>query len=448
MSLPSYSQYKESGVAWLGALPSTWQTRRAKHLFEIKKRIAGVDGYDVLSITQQGIKIKDIESNDGQLSMDYSKYQFVDVGDFAMNHMDLLTGYVDISKYFGVTSPDYRVFSIKSGEVSSPRYYLYLLQNGYKRKIFYAFGKGASHLGRWRFPTEEFNDFVFPLPPRDEQVAIANFLDHETSKIDALIDEQEKLLALLAEKRQATISHAVTRGLNAGARMADSGVMWLRDVPAHWVVCRLRRTLSRIEQGWSPECTNRPAEGAEWGVLKTGCVNGGIFNPCENKALPATLEPDADIEVRAGDLLMSRASGSPKLVGSVAFISDPPPRLMLSDKIFRLRLQSWVLPRFFASALNSRPLRQQIEVSIRGAEGLANNLPQSSLKDFWIAIPPQLEQEEIVTYLDTATSKLDALASKTKEAIGLLRERRSALISAAVTGKIDVRNTVPHELAA
>jgi len=112
VSFPRYESYKDSGVEWLGEVPKGWGIARVKHLFEIKKRIAGVEGYEVLSITQQGIKVKDIESGDGQLSMDYSKYQFVEFGDFAMNHMDLLTGYVDISPVLGVTSPDYRVFSV------------------------------------------------------------------------------------------------------------------------------------------------------------------------------------------------------------------------------------------------------------------------------------------------------------------------------------------------
>ena len=147
MSLPRYPRYKDSGVEWLGEVPSDWDVRRIRFLFQIKKRIAGAEGYDVLSITQQGIKIKDLESNDGQLSMDYSKYQFVEVGDFAMNHMDLLTGYVDVSKFNGVTSPDYRVFSLRDQNVCNDRYFLYIFQNGYKQRIFYPFGQGPLNSG-------------------------------------------------------------------------------------------------------------------------------------------------------------------------------------------------------------------------------------------------------------------------------------------------------------
>jgi type I restriction enzyme, S subunit len=105
MTVPRYGIYKDSAVEWLGNIPEHWGTKRIKRLFEIRKRIAGTDGFDVLSITQNGIKIKDTESNEGQMSMDYAKYQFVYPGDFAMNHMDLLTGYVDGSSVLGVTSP-------------------------------------------------------------------------------------------------------------------------------------------------------------------------------------------------------------------------------------------------------------------------------------------------------------------------------------------------------
>src|SRR6266403_2420323 len=110
MSFPRYESYRRSGVDWLGSVPEHWSAGRVKTLFEIRKRIAGELGHDVLSVTQQGLKVRDIDSNDGQLSMDYSKYQLVEPGDFVMNHMDLLTGYVDVSKFHGVTSPDYRGF--------------------------------------------------------------------------------------------------------------------------------------------------------------------------------------------------------------------------------------------------------------------------------------------------------------------------------------------------
>ncbi|MEG2568526.1 MAG: restriction endonuclease subunit S, partial [Acinetobacter sp.] len=212
---------KDSGVEWLGDVPESWDVKRLKFIFEIKKRISGEEGFNVLSITQKGIKVKDIESNDGQLSMDYSKYQFVYVGDFAMNHMDLLTGYVDIADTFGVTSPDYRVFSIKEADKSNSKFFLYLLQNGYKGKIFYAFGQGSSQLGRWRLPTDAFNNFVFPVPSYQEQTLIAQFLDRETVKMDTLKAEALRGIDLLKERRSALISAAVTGKIDVRHAMTE-----------------------------------------------------------------------------------------------------------------------------------------------------------------------------------------------------------------------------------
>ena len=251
--------------------------------------------------------------------------------------------------------------------------------------------------------------------------------------------EQEKLIALLQEKRQAVISHAVTKGLDPSVTMKDSGVEWLGEVSVHWEVCALRRVIAAIEQGWSPECYAREAEEQEWGVLKAGCLNGGNFRPSENKALPPELPPEEAYEVRVGDVLMSRASGSPELVGSTALVKATRERLMLSDKIFRLKLKEFVNAAFFVAALNSRPLRIQIENALSGGNGMANNLPQSSLLTFAMAVPPLAEQATITVFLEQETAKLDTLSAEARSAITLLQERRTALISAAVTGQIDVR---------
>ncbi len=200
---------KDSGVEWLGKVPEHWEIKRFKNLFKIEKRIAGKLGYKILSITQKGIKIKDTESGEGQLSMDYSKYQIVHKGDFAMNHMDLLTGFVDISKYEGVTSPDYRVFTL-ADKNSFPNYYLCFLQMGYLNKLFFPFGQGAANLGRWRLPTEAFNDFLAPYPPENEQKEIANFIQTNLEKMSFLVEKANKAIELMQERRTALISAAVT----------------------------------------------------------------------------------------------------------------------------------------------------------------------------------------------------------------------------------------------
>ncbi len=201
---------KDSGVKWLGSVPAHWGVSTVKKHFRIKKEIAGKEGYDVLSITQHGLKVKNVKSNEGQIAQDYSGYQFVHPGDFAMNHMDLITGYVDYSTLFGVTSPDYRVFQLRDESKDYPHYFLRLLQNCYHRRIFYAFGRGAAEKGRWRLPKENFEAFDIPIPPREEQEAIAAYLDKKCDEIDGLIAKVAEEIALVEEYKTRIISDAVT----------------------------------------------------------------------------------------------------------------------------------------------------------------------------------------------------------------------------------------------
>ena len=200
---------KDSGVEWIGEIPSHWDVKRLKFLFHIVKDISGELGYDVLSVTQRGLKKKDLTTNEGQMSMDYSKYQFVRPGQFVMNHMDLLTGYIDISQYDGVTSPDYRVFEV-SGESVSPRYYLSIFQMCYHTRIFYGLGSGVSTSGRWRLPSDEFLNFSLPYPPLTEQEQIVSVLDEKTGEIDRTIQSEVNKIELLKEYRQSLISSVIT----------------------------------------------------------------------------------------------------------------------------------------------------------------------------------------------------------------------------------------------
>ncbi|WPR65420.1 restriction endonuclease subunit S [Glutamicibacter protophormiae] len=288
-------------------------------------------------------------------------------------------------------------------------------------------------------------NFVFGVPSNEEQDAIVNYLDRETAEIDAFIADQEELIALLAERRTATITRAVTKGLEPNAPMKDSGVEWLGEVPTRWVVAPLKRQLLGIDQGVSPEASTGLADDQSVGVLKAGCVNGGTFQETQHKRLPEDFAYDSKILVNVGDLLVNRASGSPSLVGSAAIVRTGNYKLILSDKIFRLRLSSTVLPNYMEKFLNSTVYRIQVLGAISGAEGLANNLPSSALRRFLVPVPPVDEQEKITAYLDRETADIDAAITDAREAIALSQERRSAVISAAVTGKIDVRGLVAPE---
>lgn len=199
----------ENDEVW-GNLPQGWKLVDIKYLFEIVKRIAGKEGYDVLSVTQKGLKIKDITSGDGQLADNYCGYQFVYPTDYVMNHMDLLTGWVDCSELFGVTSPDYRVFRLIDRSAHNLVYYKYVMQCCYMNKIFYSLGQGVSNLGRWRLQTSSFNNFKVPVPPKDEQDEIADYLDSKCSEIDAIIADKKRQRGILAEYKKSLIYEYVT----------------------------------------------------------------------------------------------------------------------------------------------------------------------------------------------------------------------------------------------
>lgn len=199
-------------------IPSNWDLIDIKYLFEIVKRIAGKEGYDILAVTQRGLKIKDISSNEGQIANDYSGYQLVYPTDFVMNHMDLLTGWVDCSTQFGVTSPDYRVFILRDKERNNLHYFKYVMQCCYMCRIFYSLGQGVSQLGRWRLQTSSFNNFKVPVPPTETQLEIAIFLDAKIAEIDSIIDQKKDQLSTLEAYKKSLIYEYVTGKKEVPAR--------------------------------------------------------------------------------------------------------------------------------------------------------------------------------------------------------------------------------------
>ncbi len=322
-----------------------------------------------------------------------------------------------------------------------PRYLARLIE-GHQRQFLNVWSKEGTTVES--LESDLVADTEIAMPPLLQQRAIADYLDRETAQLDELVAAKERVLGLVAEKRRALITRAVTRGLDPGAPFRDSGIPWLGEIPAHWDVQRLKFLVPRIEQGWSPECHNVPASDEEWGVLKAGCCNGGMFNQQENKSLPLNLAPPLDLEVKPGDIVMSRASGSTELIGSVALVPEGTrSRLLLSDKTYRILLDTTrATQSYFVIALGSDVGRVQVQEVVSGAAGLANNIAQGDIKEFAIPLPPVDEQVAIVDYITAETAKLDALRAATERTIALLKERRAALIAATVTGKINVQREI------
>ncbi|GCL44112.1 restriction endonuclease subunit S [Dolichospermum planctonicum] len=184
----------------------------------------------------------------------------------------------------------------------SPKYYFYITKS---LQFQLWLGTSAIEATIGNVNGEKYANIKLPNPPLSQQIAIANYLDHETVKIDKLISAKERLLDLLTEKRQSLITNVITCGLNPDVPMRDSGIEWIGNIPQHWEVEHLKYHIAKIEQGWSPQCDNFPADEDEWGVLKVGAVNAWEFNPDENKRLPTDLKPLTEYEIKPGDILIS-----------------------------------------------------------------------------------------------------------------------------------------------
>lgn len=202
--------WRDSGERAFGLIPSHWKMIKIKRVFTIRKDIAGQAGLPVLSITQKGIVPKDISKNEGQTAADYSNYQLVHIDDYAMNHMDLRTGWVDLSQYEGVTSPDYRVFYISDDKKYNKRFYMYVMQYCYLKEAFYSAAQGINENGRYRLKTDTFLHYEIVLPPFEEQQAIADAFDKRIGAIDSIIEQKELLLSKLKAYKKSIFYDYIT----------------------------------------------------------------------------------------------------------------------------------------------------------------------------------------------------------------------------------------------
>jgi len=440
-----YSEYKDSGVDWLDGVPAHWFSTKTKY------------GYDV---TLGKMLQKEPKSSEDKL---WPYLKAVNVQAYGVSIEQVGKMWFSPSELRSLKLIDGDVLISEGGDVGRaaiwrselPECYIQNAinrgrpkNNQSSRFLFYWINmlKGAEYIDILcnkatiaHYTAEKVENSPLFLPHDEEAETIANFLDHETAKIDTLIEKQQQLIALLKEKRQAVISHAVTKGLNPNAPMRDSGVEWLGEVPEHWEVARIKYHTTVFEQGWSPQCDSRPAEDGEYGVLKVGCVNYGAFRYLENKALPKELDPKTQYLLKSGDLLISRAN-TKELVGSAAVVDGNYDNLILCDKLYRLRLGGSVNAQLIAYYLALPVIRQQIELEATGASHSMQNIGQSTIKELLVLIPPTEEADKLVLKIKCKIDLFNMTLDKVGRQIVLLQERRTALISAAVTGKIDVRN--------
>jgi len=449
----TYPAYKDSGVEWLGEIPNEWGVAPMKHVTDLVNGLA----FKPDEWGDEGVPIIRIENLNGGGDFNFTKRIVSTL--YHVEAQDLLFGWSgNRGTSFGPfvwTRPGLHYLNqhiFKLTHFDCHRGWLYWALKGVTE---YVEQQAHGIIGMVHVTRSDLGIVPIPVISESEQQAIALFLDRATQEIDALVAKKERLIELLQEKRAALITRAVTKGLpsmgsagspqagsgqaTATVPMKDSGVEWLGQIPAHWTISPARRFLRSVEQGWSPVAEDRVAMVEEWAVLKLSAVAKGKFRPEEHKVLPESVPPEGRYQVNPGDFLLTRAN-TPELVGDVCVVQVTRPRLMLSDLVYRIRFDlKQVDLSFLCYWFLSNLGRYQIVRDSRGSSQSMVKVSGQHIRSWLAPLPPPEEQRAITRFLDRETAKLDSLIDKVREGIDRLKEYRTALISAVVTGKIDVR---------
>lgn len=430
----AYPEYKDSGVEWLGEMPCHWHLQKAKFIFrKVQRATTDLDGI-VTAFRDGQVTLRSNRRVDGFTNaLKEIGYQGVKVGDLLVHAMDGFAGAIGISDSDGKCSPVCSVCIPWDAKRTHMPYYGYLVRQLAVTDFILSLAKGIRERST-EFRFSEFSGLFLSVPPQNEQTQIARFLDHETAKIDNLIEKQQQLIELLKEKRQAVISHAVTKGLNPDVPMKDSGVEWLGEVPEHWEVTRLKYECSHIVD--CPHSTPNYADDGDFPAVRTADIFSGYLDleKCRRVTKSVYDERNFRLIPKTGDIIYSREG---ERFGIGAAIPNGA-KVCLAQRVMLFRAKS--TPGYLMWALNSSSTYNQAQQDCIGSTSPHVNV--DTIKNFILAWPPKNERLEIANFIDQISSSIESLTLHLTEKLGLLQERRTALISAAVTGKIDVRDWV------
>ncbi|MDD5216124.1 MAG: restriction endonuclease subunit S [Methylococcales bacterium] len=425
MKYQTYPAYKDSGVEWLEDVPEHWEIKRLGQFFEERREKVSDKNYAALSVTMKGI-VPQLEN--AAKSDDGDNRKLVLKDDFVINSRSDRKGSSGVSPYDGSVS---LISIVLKPKRIQPAFVHHLFRSYPFQEEFYRYGKGIV-ADLWSTNSSEMKNILIPEMPENEQQKIAQFLDHETAKIDTLIEKQQRLIELLKEKRQAVISHAVTKGLNPNAPMKDSGVEWLGEVPEHWAVAKLSY---RYDVLLGKMLDDKKITGNHLGAyIRNTDVQWDYINDENLPEMDFKPEEQDRYSVKKGDLVVCEGGE----IGRAA-IWEKETSCFYQKALHRLRPVAPIKDetRFMFYILFDA-VHQERFISGAGKATIAH-LPAETFRQYRFAYPPYEEQKQISQFLDEQKKKFDALNLRVKEAIELMQERRTALISAAVTGKIDVR---------
>lgn len=441
--LKPYAEYVSREIEWLGPIPAQWSVERLKRSTYIKARVGwkGLtsdefeeEAYAYL-VTGGDFSRKYIDWSD---SYQVSQARYEDDPFIQLRNGDLLItkdgtiGKLAVVK--GLDKPaclNSGIFVVRPNEMYSSEFLYWVLSSSVFQTFvdLTTYGSTIRHLYQ-----NVFEDFAFAFPAPDEQRSIVDFLDTETAEIDAFIADQEELIGLLAERRAATISHAVTKGLDPTVPKKDSGIEWIGDIPEDWETMRIKQFVSvPVTDGphETPELYDDgipfvSAEAVGAGFLNMDKIRGFISEE-DDLRFARKYRPMRD------DLYMVKSGAT---TGVVAIV-DTDARFNIWSPLAAIRCGESAFPPFVMYALKS--MQFQESVRLHWNYGTQQNIGMSVIENLPVALPNIEQQKVIATHLDAEIDEIDAATADAAEAIELSRERRAALISAAVTGKIDVR---------
>jgi type I restriction enzyme S subunit len=422
----TYPSYKDSDIEWLGEIPEHWNVKRFKSLCKLKNKEGQGDNY------QKKVALENIESWTGRFIETDSEYEGTgtpfDPENVLFGKLRPYLAKVWLSSFSGLAIGDIYVF--ESNSESSPKFIFYRLLS----KTFIDVIDGSSFGAKMpRADWDTIQNLPVPSPSMEEQQAIASFLDQKTAKIDNLVSIKKQQIELLKEERTGIINQAVTKGLNPKAKMKDSGIEWLGEIPEHWEMRKVSRSFSLIGSGTTPKSDEISYyENGDINWIITGDLNDGLLLESSRKVTSKALEDYSTLKIYPRGTLLIAMYGA--TIGKVSIIeiegctNQACCALYGGDLILNKFAYYW----FIANKPNVISL---------GYGGGQPNISQDLIRNLKISTPPVSEQHTILDYLDSQTTKIDKSISDAEKQIDFLKEYRTALISEAVTGKIDVRDS-------
>lgn len=440
-----YPAYKDSGVEWLGWVPEHWQIKRLKHIANVQTGVAkGKDNEGKDTIEVPYLRVANVQ--DGYLSLDdvatieipredLTRYS-LQPGDVLMNEGGDFDKLGRGSVWQGEIEPcihQNHVFAVRPTAVSSAWLNAF---TGSLAAQFYFMGRAKQSTNLASISSSNIMELPVAMPPATEVDLLLAHLDRETVRIDTLIEKKTRFIELLREKRQALITHVVTKGLDPNVKMKDSGVEWLGEVPEHWVVSRLRHNIDGPLSYGANEAAESDEPNDPRFIRITDLHEDGTLREDTFKSLPWNVAQPYLLS--DGDVLLARSGAT---VGKSFIYRESMGPSCYAGYLIRARLlPSKLISQYFWLCTQSTYYWDFIAGS--NIQATIQNVSGEKYANLWLAVPPIKEQQRIINFLEEACDRLDSVRVKTERSIELLKERRSALITAAVTGQIDLREAV------